>query len=559
MNQNYKWKGGSLQGPERAHARAVYKSMGYDGTDLKKPIIGIGNTWSELVPGHHHLKMVAEAVRAGIYQAGGTPVEFCTASQCGTISLGKPGHRFDTPTRDFTASEVEATAEIHQLDGLVLISTCDKIVPGHLLAAARLNIPSIIVQGGSMYIGKHREERLFLGDLDEMVWGGYRTGKVTENQLYEYEDVACPGAGACPVMGTANTMQCLAEAVGMSLPYSAVVPAVSAERMRSARQAGRQVVNLVKNGILPADIMRKEALENMIRVLLAIGGSTNAVVHTLALSVELDLEQEININLLDKLSRETPCLSAVRPNGPYNVVELHEAGGIPAVMKELLPLLHLDVLTATGKTLGENLKDVKVLNPEVIRPFGQPVNKQGGLYVLKGNFAESAVTRATGMKRDFWNFKGIARVFDSMEKALTALWEEKSIKDGDAIIVRYEGPKGGPGLTEVQPVLGAVVGMGLNVAVITDGKFSGFTRELGICQITPEAAIGGPIALIKDGDIVHIDIENRMLNVDVSQEEFERRRREWQPPEPRVKKGSLTLWAQLAEPATRGAGLKMKM
>ena len=264
MKQPVKWRGGSLRGPERAHARAVYKSMGYDDEDLKRPMIGIGNTWSELCPGHNHLRLVAEAVKAGVYQAGGTPVEFCTASQCGAISVGEPGIRYDTATRDITAWAVEATAQIHILDGLVLLSTCDKIVPGHLLAAARLDIPTILVQGGPMQIGKHGEKRLFLGDLDEMVWGGYRTGSVSAQELYECEDVVCPGPGACPVLGTANTMQCLAEAVGMSLPYSATIPAVSAHRLRLARQAGRQVVHLVNEGILPSRVMGEKALENMI-------------------------------------------------------------------------------------------------------------------------------------------------------------------------------------------------------------------------------------------------------------------------------------------------------
>jgi dihydroxy-acid dehydratase len=436
LRNTIKWSGGSLKGTERAHARAVYKSMGFDDEDLTKPMIGIGNTWSELCPGHHHLRTIAESVRSGISQAGGTPVEFGTASQCGTISLGQDEIRFDTPTRDLTAAEVEATASIHLLDGLVLISTCDKIVPGHLLAAARLDIPTVIVQGGAMFTGKYRGKDIFLGDFDEMVWGGYRTGQVTAEEIDECEDLCCPGPGACPVLGTANTMQILAEAVGMSLPYSSIIPAVSAHKLRSVKQSGRHVVHLVKEGIRPSHIMTKEALENTMRIFLAVGGSTNAVLHQLALAVELDLEEHVNLELLDKLSFETPCIAAVRPSGPHSVIDLHEAGGIPGVMKRLSASLNLDVMTVTGKTLGENLETAEIHNPEVIRPLDKPVDKQGGIYVLKGNFAESAVTRATGMKRDFWEFEGPARVFNSQDEALKALWEDKSIKDGDAIIVR---------------------------------------------------------------------------------------------------------------------------
>ncbi len=554
---NDKWNGGSLQGPERSHARAVYKSMGYDDDALKRPMVGIGNTWSELCPGHYHLKGLADAVRAGILQGGGTPVEFGTASQCATISLGTMGVRFDTPTRDITAWEVEATAEIHMLDGLVLLSSCDKIVPGHLLAAARLDIPTIIVTGGAMYMGRYKEREIFLGDFDEMVWGGYRTGNVTEEELKACENLVCPGPGACPVLGTANTMQCLAEAVGLALPYSAIMPAVSADKQRSAKLSGMQIVRLVKEGLSPSKIMTVKALENMIRVYLAIGGSTNAVLHQLALAVELRLDKEINLELIDKLSRETPCVAAVRPNGPHSVVTMDEAGGIPAVMNSISDLLNLDALTVTGKSVGENIATAQSTLPDVIRSKDSPVSEEGGVYVLKGNFAESAVTRATGMAREFWKFNGTARVFDSHEEALEALWEKKSIRDGHIIVVRYEGPRGGPGITEVQPVLGTVVGMGLKVAVITDGKFSGFTRELGICQVTPEAALGGPIAVIEDGDVIEIDIEKRKIDVRLTPEELQRRLKAWKPRQPRVRKGMLAIYAQIAEPASRGAMPKM--
>jgi dihydroxy-acid dehydratase len=531
--------------------------MGYDDEALKRPMIGIGNTWSELCPGHFHLRSLAESVRAGILQGGGTPVEFCTASQCATISLGTMGVRFDTPTRDITAWEVEATAEIHMLDGLVLLSSCDKIVPGHLLAAARLDIPTVIVTGGAMYMGRHKDREIFLGDYDEMVWGGFRTGKIGEEELRQCENLVCPGPGACPVLGTANTMQCLAEAVGLALPYSAIMPAVSADKQRSAKLSGMQIVELVREGLKPSKIMTKEALENMIRVYLAIGGSTNAVLHQLALAVELRLEGEIDLDFIDRLSRETPCVAAVRPNGPHSVIAMDEAGGIPAVMNAISDRLHLDALTVTGKTVGENIESAGTRNPEVIRRPDSPVNAEGGVYVLRGNFAESAVTRATGMQREFWKFSGTARVFDSQEEALEALWARKAIRDGDVIVVRYEGPRGGPGITEVQPVLGTVVGMGLRAAVVTDGKFSGFTRELGICQVTPEAALGGPIAVIEDGDIIEIDIEKRKIDVRLTKEELADRRKAWRPRPPRVRKGMLAIYAQLAEPASRGAMPKM--
>ena len=557
-----KWRSfGLLNGPDAAQRRAVFKAMGFDDIDLTRPLIGIANTWSELCPGHYHLRELAKAVKAGVWQAGGMPVEFNSVSQCATITIGLGGIRYDTPTRDIVAAGVEIASELHMLDGLVMLSTCDKNVPAHLLAAARVNIPTIIVTGGSMLPGQYKGEEFLLPDLDEMVWGSSKVAKHSAADVMEAENYACPGPGACPVLGTANTMQCLAEAIGLALPGSAIIPAVFPEKLWSAKASGRMIVELVKNQITPRQIMTRKALENTICVHQALGGSTNAVLHILALAEELGLGDEITLDTIERFSFSTPCITNVRPNGPYDIVELDRAGGIPGVMKVLAQngLLHLDIMTVTGKTVRENLTKVKVKNREVIHSVDDPVYKEGGVTVLRGNLASSAITRVTGIRSDLRYFTGPARVFDSFEDALKAIWQDKIIKTGDVVVVRYEGPRGGPGMTEVLPVLASLVGMGLDAAVVTDGKFSGFARGPGICQVTPEAAVGGPLALVEDGDLIEIDITRKQLNLKVPDEELLRRRAKWQPPEPRVKHGVLNLYARLALPATKGAGLPPRL
>jgi dihydroxy-acid dehydratase len=552
-------KAAALNHPGMARARALIKAMGYDGEDLRRPRIGVANSWSETSPGHSHLRGVAEAVKAGIWQAGGTPYEFGGFAQC-PVDVGRSGIRYDTPTRDIIAAEVETCAEIHCFDGLALISSCDKNVPGHLLAAARLDLPSILVPGGPMLAGRYQGRDIVTTDLDAETWAcGLGRPGLTPEALAELEDAACPTAGSCALLGTANTMQCLSEAVGLALPGSATPPAVSARRLWFARQAGRRIVDLVREDLRPRQVLTRPALENMIRVLHAIGGSTNAVLHILALAQELDLGESITLETVEKLSTEVDCIVAVRPSGPYSMADLDEAGGMPAVMQVLGSRLHLGCRTVTGSTLEENLRSARVRRPEVIRILDQPVFR-GGLAILRGSLATSAVVRPTVVPEEMMVHTGPARTFDSLEACLHSL-EGGRAQPGEVIVLRYEGPRGGPGLTEVFKVLGYMGALGLDrsCALVTDGKISGFARGPFVCQVSPEAALGGPIALVRDGDAIEVNIPGRRLNLLVPLDELERRRRAWTPPSPRVARGFLTLYARLAEPAERGAGLPVRL
>jgi dihydroxy-acid dehydratase len=548
-----------LARPGMARARALIKAMGFDAEDLRRPRIGVANTWSETSPGHSHLRGVAEAVKAGIWQAGGTPYEFGGFAQC-PVDVGRAGMRWDTPTRDVIAAEVETCAQIHSFDGLVLISSCDKNVPGHLLAAARLDLPAIIVTGGPMLAGRYRGRDIVTSDLDAETWAcGLGRPRLDPEALAELEDSACPTAGACALLGTANTMQCLAEAVGLALPGSATPPAVTAKRLWYARQSGRRIVGLIQENLRPAQILTRQALENMIRVLHAIGGSTNAVLHILALAQELDLGDLISLETVANLSREIDCIVAVRPSGPYTMEEFDEAGGVPAVMNTLGDRLHLDCQTVTGKTVRENVRAARVRRPEVIRTPEEPVFR-GGLVILQGSLATSAVVRPTVVPKEMMKHVGPARTFDSMEDCLRGL-ERGQVQAGEVIVLRYEGPRGGPGLTEVFKVLGYMGALGLDTscALVTDGKISGFARGPFICQLSPEAALGGPIALVRDGDRIQVDIPGRRLDLLVPAEELEARRRTWACPPPRVAKGFLSLYARMAEPSERGAGLPVRL
>lgn len=549
----------ALNQPGMARARALIKAVGYDREDLARPRIGVANTYSETSPGHSHLRAVAEAVKAGIWQAGGTPVEFGGFGMC-PVDVGGGGMRYDTPTRDVIAAEVETCAALHAFDGLALVSSCDKNVPGHLLAAARLDLPAILVPGGPMLAGRHDNRDVIITDLDAETWAcGVGRPRLAPEAMGALEDAVCPTAGACALLGTANTMQCLAEAVGLALPGSATAPAVSTRRLWFARQAGRRIVGLVREGLRPSRIMTPPALENMIRVLHAIGGSTNAVIHILALAQELDLGDGITLETVAKLSTEVHCLVNVRPGGSYAMADFDEAGGVPAVMKVLEGRLHLDCLTVTGKTVGENLREVRVRRAEVIRPPDRPVFR-GGLAILRGSLATSAVVRPTVVPEQMMTHTGPARTFDSMEACLAGL-EAGAVRAGEVIVLRYEGPRGGPGLTEVFKVLGYINALGLDTscALVTDGKISGFARGPFICQVSPEAALGGPIALVRDGDRIEVDIPGRRLNLLVPAEELQARRRAWSPPPPRVTRGFLTLYARSAEPAERGAGLPVRL
>jgi len=550
------WEGKKLfEGIEGARRRAIYKANGYTDEDLRRPHIGVVDTWNEAAPGHFHLRKIAESVKAGVWQAGGTPFEFGTISTCGSLCVGAENKalRYELVIRDIIAGSIEIVAMEHLFDGLVLLSSCDSIIPAELMAAARLNIPSILVTGGPMLPGKYQGKDIVMSELDEAFLGGIEAKKISEKEILEMEDVVCPGPGACPLMGTANTMQIISEALGMTLPGSSTVPAVMARKLRVAKESGRQIIELVEKRIKPSHIMTKEALVNAIVVDLAIGGSTNAVLHILTFAQELGIE--LSLDEFDRLSRRTPCICAVIPNGPYTVVDFHEAGGVPALMRELKDLLNLNCLTVNTKKLAENIQGARISNEKVIARRSNPVYKEGGLAILKGNLApDGAVARPTSFKKEMLRHRGPAKVFDCDEDALNAIYNKK-VRKGDVIVVRYEGPRGAPGMREVMLSTDALVGMELDksIALITDGRFSGFTRGAAIGHISPEAMVGGPIAIIKDGDIIDIDIPNRSLNVRLTEEEIKTRLRNWKPPEPKVKRGVLTIYSRLTEQAERGA------
>ena len=548
-----------MQQPENARSRALLKGMGYTTAELKKPRIGIANSWGETSPGHFHLRGVGDAVKAGVWQAGGTPFEFNSFAQC-PMDIGKHGIRYDTATRDIVAAEIEAATFLHMFDGLVMISSCDKNVPANLLAACRLDIPVIIVTGGPMLAGRQKGEDTDTTTLDAACWA-YGVGEtpISMEEMDRLEDSVCPGPGACALLGTANTMQCLAEAIGLSLPGVATTPAVAAKKLRQAKATGQQIMTLVEKGITSHQIITKQSLSNAIRVLHAIGGSTNAIIHLLAVAYEMRFDEDIDLDFIEKLGQETPCIANVRPSGPYTVEDFDEAGGIQAIMKRLAGSLNKDAITVTGKTVGENLEPIKEKDSQVIKPLEDPVSK-GGLAVLSGSLAESAVVRPTVVVEEMKQHKGRARVFNSQEEALEGL-RKRSVKEGDVVVVRYEGPKGGPGLTEVFKVIGFMRGLGLEAkcALVTDGKISGFAKGPFICQVTPEAAEGGPLAVVKDGDMIEMDIPNRKLNLLIPEEELQERIQRWKPPPPRVKDGFLTVYARLANPATKGAGINLRL
>jgi dihydroxy-acid dehydratase len=548
-----------LQLTENARTRALIKAMGYTTEDLKRPRIGVANSWGETSPGHVHLKGVAESVKAGIWQAGGTPFEFGSFAQC-PVAVGRHGIRYDTPTRDIIAAEVEASTWIHMFDALVMISSCDKNVPGHLLAAARLDIPVILVPGGPMDAGRYKGEDIVTTTLDAECWA-YGVGKprISEEEIQVLEDAACPGAGSCALLGTANTMQCLTEALGLSLPGAGTALAVSARRLWIAKESGRQIVKLVEKGITSSKIITPKTLMNAIRVLHAIGGSTNAVIHLLAIAYEMGFEERINLELFEEFGQETPCITAVRPSGPYTMGDFDEAGGIQGVMKKIETFLNKDVMTVTGETLEKNLARASVKDSPVIKGLENPVNR-GGLAILRGNLAKSAVVRPTVIPREMLQHRGPARVFNGQEEALEALQQDK-IRPGDVVVVRYEGPRGGPGLTEVFKVIGYMNATGLETkcALVTDGKISGFAKGPFICQVSPEAAEGGPLAVVQDGDGIEIDIPNRRLNLQIPEAELRDRLSRWRPPAPRVTEGFLTVYARLANPAEKGAGINLRL
>jgi len=543
-------------GAARMPHRSLFKAMGYSDEELARPLIGVVNSQNEIIPGHIHLDTVAAAVKKGVLAAGGTPIEFPSIGICDGITMGHVGMRYSLASRELIADSIESMAIAHGFDGLVLITNCDKIVPGMLMAAARLNIPSIVVSGGPMLAGNRGA--LSLSNTFEAV-GSYAAGTMDEQQLLEIENNACPTCGSCAGMYTANSMNCLCEALGISLPGNGTVPAVFAERIRLAKRAGSRIMDLVREDIKPLDIMTRGAFINALKVDMALGCSTNSILHIPAIAHEAGVD--ITFDIANEISAVTPNLCHLAPAGPAHIEDLYYAGGVPAVMKELdkLGLIDAGLKTVTLKTVGENLKDIKNLNENVIRPADSPYSKTGGIAVLKGNLAQvGCVVKRSAVAPEMMKSTLRARVFDCEQDAIDAIFD-KQIEKGDIVVIRYEGPKGGPGMPEMLSPTSALAGMGLDkdVALITDGRFSGASRGASIGHVTPEAMEGGVIALVKDGDIVDIDIDAGSIELRVTPQELEERRKNWVKPAPRITKGYLARYAKMVTGADRGAVLDL--
>lgn len=543
------------KGSTRAAHRSLFYAMGYGPEDLDKPLIGVVNAFNEIIPGHMHLRTIAEAAKLGVASAGGTPIEFPAIGVCDGIAMGHKGMKFSLASRELIADSIEAVATGHAFDGLVLIPNCDKIVPGMLMAAARLNIPCIVVSGGPMMAGRHQGKDISVSSMFEAA-GKFEAGKISADELAALEKSACPGCGSCSGLFTANTMNSLTEVLGMGLPGNGTIPAAQfGARRILAKQAGRIIMDLVKNDVKPRDIMTKKAFENAITVDMGIGGSSNTVLHLTAIAHEAGIA--LPLPLFDEISGKTPYITKLSPGGMHHMQDLEEAGGLNAVMHELAKqnLLHLDALTVTG-TLGSRIKDVVIERPDVIKTVDAPYCKTGGIAILKGNLApECAVVKASAVTDDMLVYKGTAKVYHSEEEAIDGIVGGE-IKDGNVVVIRYEGPKGGPGMQEMLNPTAVIAGMGLKVALLTDGRFSGATRGACIGHVSPEAMAGGPIALVKDGDVIDIDIPNRKLNLLVSDEEMAKRKAQWVQPPPKVTTGYLSRYARMASSASRGAVLE---
>lgn len=542
-----------LSRPEWCINRSYYKSMGYPDQSLEKPIIGIANAWSTTVPGHYNLREVAEAVKAGIWSNGGTPVEFGVIGACDGIAEGHEGMRYILPTRDIIAHSIELMVQAHRYDGVVLLGSCDKIVPGMLMAAARLDLPAILVNGGPMLGGPKIDGRT--ADTTSIMEGVGRLkkGEIDFEILVQMEDICAPTCGSCSFLGTANTMCCIAEAMGMSLTGSAMVPATHAKRKHVAYESGRTAVDLVRNEIKSRQIINDRSIENAVRLTSAIGGSTNAALHIPAIAYEAGID--FDIDLFDEISSATPLIAKMNPAASANVIDFYYSGGVPAVMAELLPILHADVLTTTGKTLGENLKGYRSPDNDVIKTMKQPFSQTGGLAVLYGNLApEAAITKPAAIAPEMLRFEGPARVFNSEQAANEAIMDGE-IEPGDVIVIRYEGPKGGPGMPEMFKAMKLLKGLGLgkDVALVTDGRFSGTNNGCFIGHVSPEAMEGGPIALVENGDRIEIDIPYKRINVKVCDEILQQRKLAWSPPPNRVNGGYLNIYSKMASSAARGA------
>lgn len=541
-------------GIEKAPHRSLLKALGLTDWERERPLVGIVNSQNEIVPGHLHLDAIAKAVKTGVLANGGTPIEFPAIAVCDGIAMNHEGMHYSLASRELIADSIEVMAMAHALDALVLIPNCDKVVPGMLMAAARLDLPAVIVSGGPMLAGRYRGKELDLNSVFEGV-GACKVNRITADELAALENEACPGCGSCSGMFTANTMNCLTEVLGMALPGNGTIPAVTAARVRLAKEAGRRVMELLRADIRPHQIMTETAFKNALAVDMALGGSTNTVLHLPAIAREAGVD--LNLELIDQISQQTPNLCKLSPSGRHHIQDLNEAGGIPAVMKELLEhgLLDGKALTVTGQTVAENLARVEPYDNGVIRPVENPYSPTGGLAILKGNLApDGAVVKQSAVAPEMLVHQGQARVFDSEEEACRAIMGGE-VQPGEVLVIRYEGPKGGPGMREMLTPTSAVAGMGLDkeVALLTDGRFSGATRGASIGHISPEAAEGGAIALVRDGDQILIDIPGRRLELLVSREELERRRQNWVKPEPKVKHGYLARYAQLVSSASQGA------
>ncbi len=529
-------------GTERAPHRALLKSLGLTDQDIAKPFIGIANSYTSIVPGHIHLRALGEAVKEGILEAGGTPFEFNTIAVCDGIAMGHEGMRYSLPSRELIADSVEIMMQAHRLDGMVMISNCDKVTPGMLMAAARLNVPAISVTGGPMESGVLEGQKVGVNNVFEAV-GKVFAGKMTAEESAMLEGVACPGCGSCNGMFTANTMACVTEALGMSLPYCATALANGALKQRIAKEAGQKIVELTKKDIKPSQIMTQNAFDNAVAVDMALGGSTNTVLHLSAIAMEAGAK--LNLSTYDEIGRKVPHLCNMVPTGSFDMEDLGDAGGLPALIKQLKPFVHFDALTVTGKTVGENVAEAKVINAEVIHPLNHPVHKEGGIAILKGNLApHGSVVKMAAVSPKMMKHQGPAKVYDSEHEAEEAM-KRHEVVAGDVVVIRYEGPKGGPGMPEMLIPTATIAGMGLSesVALITDGRFSGATRGPCIGHVAPEAFDGGPIAALKNGDKITIDIPNRVLKVELADKELKERLAAWKPRKPKISKGYLSRYS----------------
>ena len=544
-----------FQGLHGAYPRALYRAMGYQDKDFKKPLIGVVNSWDEVNPGHFHLRALAEWVKEGVREAGGMPAEFNTVAPCDGIAQGR-GMHFILPLRDVIAASIELMVGANQFAGLVMLCNCDKIVPGMLMAAARLNLPTVFVTGGPMASGRIGDREIMTSDVKEGM-GKLKAGKITEEEFYALEANACPGAGACNFMGTASTMACVTETFGFTLPGCATLPALHPDRKELCRESGKRILELVQQQIPARAMLTRESLENAVRVVLALGGSTNATLHLPAIADAAGMH--LGLDVFDELSRKTPLIGNFRPASPYTINDLHDAGGIPAVLNILSPLLHLDLPTVTGETIRQRAAKAVPRRPEILHPLESPLAKEGGLAVLRGSLApDGAVVKQSGVAPEMHHVIGPARVFESEEDLEDAL-QAQGIQAGDVLVIRNEGPRGGPGMRELSIPAAMLTGMGLNdsVAVITDGRFSGATRGPCIGHVSPEAFIGGPISLVQTGDQIEIDIPNRRLELLVRKPELERRRAAWQPRPTAITGGFLDLYRQIVTQADHGAILKI--